>query len=230
MECHRNPYKKSVSLLRYVGSLLKKDYSGKGERQAYADLSEIRPDHVGRYKFARKYMHKNDIVLDCACGVGYGSFIIARETDLSSIIAVDKDKHAIKFAKKHYSNDKIKYRESDIFSLDIPDNNFDSIVSFETVEHVDGPALLQLFHKKLKVGGLLIISSPNQNTMLFNKKQFPFHLRHYTPLEFGMLLTSQGFEIIKKATQYDIRKEEVLDDWDGLFNIAVARKPKAKCV
>jgi len=217
---HKLKYRK---LILKIFHLFKKDYSGKGERQTSPNLEKIRLDHVGRYKFACKFINKNDVVLDCACGVGYGSFILAKETH-SNIIAVDKEKQAIKFAKKYYRNDHITYKVEDIFSSDIPDDYFNSIVSFETVEHLDGPALLELFYKKLKKSGILIISSPNQDTQPFNKKQFPFHLRHYTPLEFSMLLTLRGFEIIGKYTQYNREKEGVSEGWDGLFNIAIAKK------
>ncbi len=215
---------RTISSFRSIGTVFKKDYTGKGERQASPNLNEIRQDHVGRYKFACKFVNKNDVVLDVACGVGYGSFILAKETNLSKIIAVDKEKQAITFARKYYHDDKVTYRIGDIFSLDIPDDYFDCIVSFETVEHVDGSALVKLFYKRLKRGGLLIVSTPNQDTQPFNKKSFPFHLRHYTPPEFSMLLTLNGFEIMGKYTQYNRENEEVSEGWDGLFNIAIAKK------
>jgi len=39
-----------------------------------------------------------------------------------------------------------------------------------------------------------------------------------------MLLTLRGFEIIGKYTQYNREKEGVSEGWDGLFNIAIAKK------
>lgn len=39
-----------------------------------------------------------------------------------------------------------------------------------------------------------------------------------------MLLSSHGFEILGKYTQFEREKEEVIEGWNGLFNIAVARK------
>jgi len=213
-----------IRILYLVCNLFKKDYSGKGERQVSTTLGRIRQDHVGRYKFACKFVDKDDIVLDCACGVGYGSFILARENKLSKVIAIDIEKEAIKFAKKYYYDDKITYRSGDIFSLDIPNDYFDCIVSFETVEHLDGLELVKLFYKKLKKNGLLIISTPNQDTQPFNREGFPFHLRHYTPLEFSILLTSNGFRILGKYTQHNREKKQISEGWDGLFNVAIAKK------
>jgi predicted SAM-dependent methyltransferase/2-polyprenyl-3-methyl-5-hydroxy-6-metoxy-1,4-benzoquinol methylase len=204
--------------------ILKKDYSGKGERQVSSKVDGIRPDHRGRYKFACRFINKNDTLLDCACGVGYGSFILAGSANSGAIMSVDRAEQAIKFASKHYSDGKITYKTGDIFSLDIPENHFDCIVSFETVEHVDDTALVKLFSRKLKNNGRLIISTPNQDTQPFSTEDAPFHLKHYTPAEFETLLTSGGFEIIGRFTQFDRISEDVSEGWNGLFNIAVARK------
>jgi len=211
-------------LFRLSGNLFKIDYSGKGERQVSTTLDGIRPDHIGRYKFVCQFIDKDGIVFDCGCGVGYGSFILARGSRVSKIISVDNSPQAIEFANRYYRDSKIDYITGNIFSLDIANDYFDCIVSFEIVEHVDGITLVKLLYKKLKKGGLLIISTPNQKTQPFNKEKFNFHLRHYTPLEFSQLLTSNGFEILTKYTQYNREKEEVLEGWDGLFNIAVSKK------
>ena len=205
-------------------NIFKKDYSSRGERQAAKSLTDIREDHTGRYRLACKFIERNSIVLDCACGVGYGSFILARESKAGKVLAFDKEKKAIEFAKKYYAETKITHEACDIFSSRLPEHYFDCIVSFETLEHVNGEALLDLFSSKLKRKGLLLISTPNQERMPFNKKQFPFHLRHYTPSEFEALLTKCDFEIVERFTQNTIDAENVLKGWNGLFNIAVARK------
>ncbi|MGB2631173.1 MAG: class I SAM-dependent methyltransferase, partial [Candidatus Omnitrophota bacterium] len=76
----------------------------------------------------------------------------------------------------------------------------------------------------LKTGGLFIVSTPNQNKLVFNKKDFPFHLRHYTPEEFEELLSRSGFKIRNRVTQYNRESEEVSEGWEGLYNIAVTEK------
>ncbi len=222
-------FKKLIKTIFYlfhtiIRNIFKKDYSGKGERQVSPTIDGIRKDHVGRYKFACRLVNKDDVVLDCASGVAYGSYILSKETQLSKIIAVDKERKAIKFARKYYFDKKIIYRLGDIFHLDIPNEYFNCIVSFETVEHVDGEKLIKLFYKKLKRNGRFIVSVPNQDTQPFNKKSFPFHLRHYTPSEFDALFVSNGFEILGRYTQYNREEEEILEGWNGLFNIAIAKK------
>lgn len=121
-------------------------------KQVAPELGGIREDHIGRYKFAQAFIGEDDVVLDCACGVGYGSYILATGTGLSSIDAVDIEEQAIAYAKKHYSHEKIEHKAADIFCLELPDEHYDVICSFETIEHLDGDALAAYFYKKLKKG------------------------------------------------------------------------------
>jgi len=76
----------------------------------------------------------------------------------------------------------------------------------------------------LKKDGLLILSTPNQETLPFTAEEFPQHKRHYTPKELQALLTSKGFEVVKRYTQYSKKRETVSEGWSGLYNIAVASK------
>ena len=53
------------------------------ERQEATKLSGIRPDHILRYKLAAKIIKAKkltNLVIDVACGVGYGSYILADYT------------------------------------------------------------------------------------------------------------------------------------------------------
>ncbi len=197
---------------------------GGGGRQAATKLDGIRKDHIGRYLFACQFIKKDDVVLDCACGTGYGASILANRTGASKVIAVDKDKKAIDYARKYYSTPGVNYRREDIFMFNAPNAYFDVIISLETIEHLDGTAIMKYFHDKLKPKGLLIVSTPNEEKVPFNKRDFPFHLRHYTLEEFSELLIDNGFAIKGRFTQYSRDMQKVSEGWGGLYNIAVAEK------
>ncbi len=205
-------------------SIFHLDYSGRGERQVSSDIEKIRPDHAGRYKFSAGFIGRNDTVLDCACGVGYGTAIIAEVSCPKRVVGMDISEKAIKFARRHYPGDNIRYGVSDVFNMDLGDAKFDRIVSFETLEHVESKPLIDIFWRTLKKGGLLIISTPNEDMMPYDERRFPFHLKHYTPGELDDLLVSAGFSVVGRYTQYDINSCEVVKGTDGLFNIAVAKK------
>tara|TARA_Y100000034_G_scaffold72127_1_gene86982 strand:+ start:4510 stop:4785 length:276 start_codon:yes stop_codon:yes gene_type:complete len=73
-----------------------------GERQIGSNLQEIEPKHVERYEFANRYVNKNDTVLDAACGIGYGSAILAKKA--GEVLSADCSSEAINYCKKHWDN------------------------------------------------------------------------------------------------------------------------------
>ena len=77
-----------------------------GERQIGVNLKEIEPKHVERYEFASKYVNKNDTVLDAACGIGYGSTILAKKA--GAVLSVDCSNEAIDYCKKYWNKDNIE--------------------------------------------------------------------------------------------------------------------------
>lgn len=198
----------------------------KGERQVAPDLKQIRADHKARYEFAAKHIERNEKVLDFACGIGYGAKIIADMSGPKEILACDISEDALIYAKKYYSSEVIEFKNNDAQNADLPSNYFDTVVSFETIEHIPKPEVfLKSIFDSLKAGGRFICSSPNEDFLEWSKDQFPFHCRHYTKLEFCELLTNAGFNVVTVHSQKDNLSSMVDDEEDGAFLIVIARKP-----
>ena len=196
-----------------------------GERQISPNLGGIRGDHRGRYAFAKKYITGGEVILDIACGVGYGAYILASQTNCSRITAVDINAAAIEYGMKNFYSQKIDYKKGNCFTVEIQKSAYDIIISFETIEHIkDDFALMSRFYDLLKPKGMLICSTPNENKMPFTKENFPFHIKHYKPADLENLLKTAGFEVLEKWTQHNTTSDQISDGWDGLFNIAVCRK------
>lgn len=207
-------------------SALEHFVSGGGERQAAPNLQGIRADHVGRYQLATQFVVPSADILDMACGVGYGAYLLAKETDCKAITAVDINADAIEYGKAHYNSHKIRYFQEDCLNISFPENTFDTIVSFETIEHIKEDFLLmQRFYSFLKPGGKLLLSTPNQTRMPFSPGSFPFHVRHYTPKELEDVVKKSGLYISNIFSQPDNQSSKVIKGWDGLFNIVVCCKP-----
>ena len=199
--------------------------AGEGERQAAQSLSSIREDHRGRYEFALRFIPEQAVVLDAACGVGYGAFILATRSSSCRIVAIDRSTEAIAFARKYYSMATIDYMVKDCISMDYESEKFDVVVCFETIEHIqEDQQLLKKFYQLLKPQGTLLCSTPNQDKLQFSRTSHPFHHRHYTPGQFETLLRGAGFSIAEKWSQHSIFAAEVSEGWDGFFNIAVCKK------
>ncbi len=134
-----------------------------GERAVEGITPErIWSDHFARYSFSSKYV-KGNVVLDIACGSGYGANLLSAD-GAEKVIGVDVSSEAIEYAISRYNSDGLSFRVGDILDLTfLPDNHFDVVTCFETIEHVKDPqrALVELA-RVLKPKGLLIISSPNR--------------------------------------------------------------------
>lgn len=141
---------------------------------------ETYQEHYARYNFASKFC-KERMVLDVACGVGYGAHHLIKN-GAKSVIGVDMSKDAITYAKAYYTHPKIAFIAGDATKLPFSDNFFDVIVSFETIEHIkEYERYLSECKRVLKGEGVFICSSPNkrdENTLN------PHHVREFYLEEF----------------------------------------------
>lgn len=142
-----------------------------GERQRGATLDMIEESHLWRYYETTKYV-KGKRVLDMCCGVGYGSFIMAKTA--KEVIGIDDSSEAIRFANQHYRRENIGYLDLDFLQF-TPIEQIDVVVSFEAIEHIeDTDKVFEIF--KAINPKLFIISTPY---ILMPFKGNKFHHRHY---------------------------------------------------
>lgn len=131
-----------------------------GERFTPECVREIRYEHVHRYVFARGLVNGRS-VLDAACGEGYGSALLAETA--ASVTGVDLSAEAVGHAGARYPSPNLSFRQADCLELPFEDGAFDSVVSFETLEHLDNhEGLLSEFRRVLSPQGFLLISTPDK--------------------------------------------------------------------
>jgi len=150
--------------------------------------TNIYKEHVARYNFASKYIESKK-VLDIACGSGYGSEILL-EKGAKYVIGCDISEEAINYGKKHYQKENMEFITNDIKKLDFSDEEFDCIVSFETLEHVkDQEKVMTELKRVLKKGGTLIISTPNLESRDNEEEEAnSFHEKELTVKEFKKIV------------------------------------------
>lgn len=67
----------------------------------------------------------------------------------------------------------------------LPDNAYDSVVSFQVIEHIqDDMLFLKEIHRVLKPGGVALLTTPNRKMSLTRN---PWHIREYLPHELKTL-------------------------------------------
>jgi len=141
------------------------------------------PEQVSRYVYALKFV-KNKIVLDVACGRGYGTYFISKKS--KAMVGVDIRKDYIEFARNNYSSNNLQFLESDATKINLSDNTFDVIISFETIEHLqDADSFLREVIRLLKDDGILLLSTPNRdlNPQDHSKPTNELHVKEYTEME-----------------------------------------------
>jgi len=178
-----------------------KDNLFSGERETGTKLEEFSNDHVNRYSFARYFIKPGDVVLDAACGVGYGTHMLAGQASRAD--GIDHNDEAVQYARIHWGRDNVRYIRGDLLDRNVypAGEKYNVIVSFETIEHLkDDRAFLAAMSEKLLPGGLFFVSAPNADVI--KAENNPWHERHYTPQEFRGLL-SQFFSYVSEFTQVD---------------------------
>jgi hypothetical protein len=131
-------------------------------------------------------------VLDVACGVGYGTQLLAQVGHPATGIDIDRD--AIAYANLHYSHPRARYVLADMNNLQPSDIlGHDVAVAFECIEHVKEPErmLTALWQNGIK---RLIASVPNEDEFHYSGNIL-FHERHYTNAEFADLLEQCGWKV-----------------------------------
>ena len=195
------------------------------ERQVAPTIRGIRIDHRARYRLACDYIRNEGKILDFACGIGYGAYLLSRNPHSTEIDAVDKSHESIAYANRYYHSSKIAYKAEHDSHFDPAMNHYDLIVSFETIEHLEQvDAYLKRIARSLKSSGVFICSTPNQAVIPFHPVMSKYHLRHYTPLEFGRLLQTNGFNVIEQKSQQFQFSSKISDNWDGRYLIAICTK------
>lgn len=150
---------------------------------------------IERYRFAARYIHKTDLVLDAACGFGYGSAYFSRAAN--HITSLDLAGENILFGRNTYGFKNIDWIEGDVTKIPFENSMFDIYTSFETLEHLSLDIVSLYFEEALrvlKVGGRMIISTPNIENRRHIKN--PYHVKEYTSSEFKGLL-DQYFKDVK---------------------------------
>lgn len=181
-------------------------------------------EHIARYYFAAPYATGR--VLDIACGTGYGAHMVAKERkrEITEIVAVDNDEETVAYANREYHHQKIAFVQGNALDPELPQRlgAFDTILSFETVEHVaDDQRFMDNLFDMLKPGGTLVLSSPFGRGRGMPTSE-PFHVHQLTPLEFEALF--HRFSSVEMYYQRGVTFEKPREGLRYFIGVAVCTK------
>lgn len=172
--------------------------------------------HVSRYWWASEQA-KGARVLDCACGKGYGSYVLSHTA--KEVVGVDLNDQSLAVARKEFPD--IPFVQQSIFQLGELGRRFDLIVAFEVIEHIRPEAtdeFLQSLAAALAPGGQVLISTPNHEVVTKSGAAVPdFHINNFRARELRRALAAhfQGVEMLGQFRQRG-RLNQFLFDHDYL--------------
>ncbi|HLF34140.1 MAG TPA: class I SAM-dependent methyltransferase [Cyclobacteriaceae bacterium] len=132
------------------------------------------------YYLCREYIQGD--LLELGCGEGRGIGVI-REY-VKSYLGIDKIETVIRQLTSRFQNCGFKQMTFPPLT-GIENNTFDSIISFQVIEHIkkDEDFLREIF-RVLKPGGTAMLTTPNRKMSLTRN---PWHIREYSPDELAVL-------------------------------------------
>lgn len=158
---------------------------------------------VERYMYVRQFVYGR--VLDAACGVGYGSYLLSKNPDVKKIVSIDKSLEAISSATKNFKNEKIEFIQGEFGEIE---GEFDILVSLETIEHLPNPMILKEMVNRCHINEV-IVSFPMKKTTHYNKH----HLWDFTQED-----------IMRIFSEFECYKIQQIDDSKIMNLIRVDRK------
>jgi SAM-dependent methyltransferase len=183
----------------------------------------IRPDeteagvvalHEKRYAFALPWCRGKE-VLDVACGVGYGSALLASEA--TRVVGGDVDDESIDYARTRYEASNVEFLVLDAMALPFGDATFDVVCSFETIEHLpDRETYLGEVARVLREDGTYLVSTPRVDRTT-EAPANPFHHVEYSRADFEALLRPHFAHVtLYGQRRVETRRHETLRRLDVL--------------
>jgi 2-polyprenyl-3-methyl-5-hydroxy-6-metoxy-1,4-benzoquinol methylase len=140
-------------------------------------LDIYQKNHLTRYEFAKELIDVGAICGDFACGTGYGSVLMSAKAN--KVIGADIDAIVVSTIQERYKEKaNVSFLNENLLNLNFS-NLFDTILSFETIEHFeeeDIKLLLKIFANALKEKGQFIFSTPYMQEKSEGAMKLGFHL------------------------------------------------------
>lgn len=146
--------------------------------------------------------NKRELFVDLGAGNGNFSKVVQDANIFTKVLATDISDECIDACKSQgLATKKCTVDEFD-------DNSIDCIVFNDLIEHVFNPsAFLKSCYNKLRVGGVLMLSTPNGEgfdfKILKDKTENitpPEHLQYFNPMSIKILLEKLGFKTVNATT------------------------------
>ena len=172
----------------------------------------------GRTLYSTTFVDDKDLHNKRVLDIGYGSGwfeLNAVKRGTKHIIGVKLDDRDLDIDRNDLSDERIKFQQGDPLELPFDHAHFDTVVSWEVIEHIPGgtePKMLSEVFRILKDKGVFYLSTPYKNffSCVFDPAWYLTGHRHYKKNTLISLFERAGFECEKLT----IRGWLVGNHWD----------------
>ena len=171
--------------------------AGTRERPSFEEANNVTVKRCFfAYEYARNFI-ENKNVADIGCGPAYGSSDMAKYA--VNVTGVDYSQDTIDDnAKQHASVSNLKFVQSVVPPINLPDASMDVVTAFQFIEHIhDQSGFIKDVYRVLKPGGYFLCTTPNAKMSIARN---PFHIHEMSfdemHKEASIVFGSTGFELM----------------------------------
>ncbi|MBM4251408.1 MAG: class I SAM-dependent methyltransferase [Deltaproteobacteria bacterium] len=159
--------------------------------------------HGGQLYAVHRFVDRNDLegmsVLDIGCGFGWFEHAALR-LGIKKICALDVSDQDLAAVRKHITDQRVEFKVGSGIKLPYPDQTFDTVVSWEVLEHIPKgtePEFFREIKRVIKPNGKIYLSTPH-NSLLVNLLDPAYSLighRHYSLPQIAGLAANAGLHV-----------------------------------
>lgn len=132
------------------------------------NILQERPDDglTGRLAEAVALLKKSDItdkkILDVGCGYGWCELEMLK-LGAAQIVGTDLSETDLETARQYVKDSKVSFSPASAIDLPFPDHSFDTVVSWDVIEHIPKhtePKMFSEIERVLKPGGAFYLATP----------------------------------------------------------------------
>lgn len=173
---------------------------------------------MGRHLKSVTFVHDTDIkdknILDIGCGYGWCEVAFLKR-DPNAITGIEISEKDLETIRKNIIDTRMSLAVSGATKLPFEDESFDTVVSWEVIEHIPKGTELEMFSevkRVLKKGGSFYLSTPHASffSSILDPAWWLAGHRHYSEKR----LTNYG-----KNTSLPVERVEIAGGWWSLFSI-----------